>query len=113
MLNATAFRRARGINKYLRQTIVRNVAAPTDQYQQPLGPATSITLRGRFDYKRHRIVRADMTDIIAEGLIFLAAGTPALSTDTWTFDGRTWKVITIRRLQFLDHQESHVEISVL
>lgn len=99
------------INPYLIHDIVLVQPAALDRYQEPTGPATTETVRGRFQYERHRVFGTNGEEVLCEGLAFFKADAPVTFQTQVRFEARDWKVIKIDRLQ--GWRQSHLEVYVV
>jgi len=99
------------ITRYLRETCQISYQTPIDRYSAPPSTPIVATVPCRFDYRRHLTLDKDGKEVLAEGLVFLQPNTPIDLVDRILFAGRTWLILKIFRLHYLD-RESHLEVSV-
>ena len=78
--------------------------------------APPVPLRGRVNFANKRtFLRTGQAaqEIVASGTVFLPAGTDVAPEDKLTFQGKTYKVVSVQPGFWFDGRETHVEAVIL
>lgn len=78
--------------------------------------APPVPLRGRVNLTSKRVNLSNGgagQEIVASGTVFLPAGTEVAPEDKLTFQGKTYKVVSVQPGFWFDGRETHVEAVIL